>query len=210
MNKQHTAQVNTENRSSVLVVDDNEMNRDMLVRRLRPFDYYVEVACDGGEALDILNKRAFDLVLLDIMMPIMDGYEVLKEMKANEKLKDIPVIMITALDDAVSAARCIDMGAEDYLTKPFDPTLLKARVTACLERKYLHDQEINYRSQIEEYNNHLEERVRQQVEVITSSQLGAIFAMSKLAITKMIITGKKMTRYPRVSIRARPRSENRI
>jgi putative two-component system response regulator len=161
---------------------------------MRPMGYVVDVACDGGQALEILKSRAFDLVLLDIMMPVMDGYEVLKEMKADQHLKSIPVIMITAIDDATSAARCIDMGAEDYLTKPFDPTLLRARVSACLERKHLHDQETRHRAQIEEYNTHLEERVRQQVEVITSSQLGAIFAMSKLAESRDPETGEHLER----------------
>jgi putative two-component system response regulator len=194
MNKPHVANFNPETASTVLVVDDNEMNRDMLVRRMRPMGYVVDVACDGGQALEILKSRAFDLVLLDIMMPVMDGYEVLKEMKADQQLKSIPVIMITAIDDATSAARCIDMGAEDYLTKPFDPTLLRARVSACLERKHLHDQETRHRAQIEEYNTHLEERVRQQVEVITSSQLGAIFAMSKLAESRDPETGEHLER----------------
>jgi len=194
MNKPHVANLGPDTASTVLVVDDNEMNRDMLVRRMRPMGYVVDVACDGGQALEILKTREFDLVLLDIMMPVMDGYEVLKEMKADPRLKTIPVIMITAIDDASSAARCIDMGAEDYLTKPFDPTLLRARVSACLERKHLHDQESRYRAQIEEYNIHLEERVRQQVEVITSSQLGAIFAMSKLAESRDPETGEHLER----------------
>ena len=194
MNTPQLAQPVSERQDSILVVDDNDMNRDMLIRRMRPMGYSVEVACDGGEALEILRHQAFDLVLLDIMMPVKDGFEVLKEMKADQALKHIPVIMITALDDAASAARCIDMGAEDYLTKPFDPTLLKARVSACLERKRLHDQELSYRAQIEEYNVHLEERVREQVQVITSSQLGAIFAMSKLAESRDPETGEHLER----------------
>ena len=196
MSKIQTAQQNLqgEAQATVLIVDDHDMNRDMLIRRMRPLGYDVDVACDGGEALEVLNKRAFDLVLLDLMMPVMDGFEVLKEMKASETLKNIPVIMITALDDAASAARCIDMGAEDYLTKPFNPTLLKARVGACLERKRMHDQESSYRAQIESYNNHLEERVREQVSVITSSQLGAIFAMSKLAESRDPETGEHLER----------------
>jgi putative two-component system response regulator len=102
--------------------------------------------------------------------------------------------MITALDDTSSAARCIDMGAEDYLTKPFDPTLLKARISSCLERKRLHDQESLYRVKIEEYNNQLQERVRQQVQEISQAQLGAIFAMSKLAESRDPETGEHLER----------------
>ena len=179
---------------SVLVVDDNEMNRDMLVRRLQPLGYEVTVARDGGEAMDMLLESPVDLVLLDIMMPIKDGFEVLQEMKAHNELSIIPVIMITALDDTSSAARCIQLGAEDYLTKPFDPILLKARVSSCLERKHLYDQERNYRGQIEEYNNELEDRVQQQVQQITSAQLGAIFAMSKLAESRDPETGEHLER----------------
>ena len=180
--------------SSLLVVDDNEMNRDMLVRRLKPLGYRVDVACDGGQALEMLHNGAYDLVLLDIMMPVKDGFEVLQEMKGHKVLKSVPVIMITALDDTSSAARCIDMGAEDYLTKPFDPTLLKARISSCLERKRLHDQESLYRAKIEDYNNQLQERVRQQVQEISQAQLGAIFAMSKLAESRDPETGEHLER----------------
>lgn len=186
--------MNVEPSAVVLVVDDNEMNRDMLVRRLEPLGYQVVVARDGAEALDVMNQQSFDLVLLDIMMPIKDGFETLQEIKSHNELYMIPVIMITALDDTASAARCIQLGAEDYLTKPFDPVLLKARVSTCLERKRLHDQERNYRSQIEEYNNELQNRVQQQVQQITSAQLGAIFAMSKLAESRDPETGEHLER----------------
>ena len=183
-----------ESTGTVLVVDDNEMNRDMLVRRLEPLGYHVSIAKDGNEAMEKLHQAAFDLVLLDIMMPVKDGYEVLQEIKSHNQLQVIPVIMITALDDTSSAARCIQLGAEDYLTKPFDPTLLKARVSACLERKRLHDQERHYRSEIEKYNNELQDRVQQQVQQISSAQLGAIFAMSKLAESRDPETGEHLER----------------
>jgi putative two-component system response regulator len=194
MIEQQAVAMNTESVSSLLVVDDNEMNRDMLVRRLKPLGYRVDTACDGGQALEMLQDGAYDLVLLDIMMPVMDGFEVLQQMKLQQRLKSVPVIMITALDDTTSAARCIDMGAEDYLTKPFDPTLLKARISSCLERKRLHDQESLYRTKIEEYNNQLQERVRQQVQEISQAQLGAIFAMSKLAESRDPETGEHLER----------------
>jgi len=183
-----------ESAGSVLVVDDNEMNRDMLVRRLEPLGYEVSTARDGAEAMDALMQNPFDLVLLDIMMPVKDGFEVLQEVKTHNDLHMIPVIMITALDDTSSAARCIQLGAEDYLTKPFDPVLLKARVATCLERKRLHDQERHYRNQIERYNDELQDRVQQQVQQITSAQLGAIFAMSKLAESRDPETGEHLER----------------
>lgn len=194
MSEQTAVDLAPDTRSTLLIVDDNEMNRDMLQRRLQPLGYKVTMACDGGEALKKLRASDFDLVLLDIMMPVKDGFEVLQEMKRDKVLSTIPVIMITALDDSASAARCIDMGAEDYLTKPFDPTLLRSRIGACLERKRLHDHEEHYRRQIEQYNDQLEERVRQQVKVITEAQLGAIFAMSKLAESRDPETGEHLER----------------
>jgi adenylate cyclase len=118
----------------VLVVDDNEMNRDMLSRRLLRLNYEVLMAEDGEQALAMVKQHAFDLVLLDIMMPTISGYEVLERMKADDATKHIPVIMISAVDDLDSVVRCIELGAEDYLFKPFNPVLLKARVGASLRR----------------------------------------------------------------------------
>ena len=127
--------------AALLVVDDIEDNRFALSRRLARQGYLnVTTAADGRQALELLNSKPFDLVLLDIMMPTVNGYEVLAAMKANERLRHIPVIMISAVDEIDSVIRCIELGAEDYLPKPFNPTLLRARVGACLERKRLHDQ----------------------------------------------------------------------
>jgi DNA-binding response OmpR family regulator len=128
----------------VLVVDDIETNRDILRRRLEREGCTVGAAVDGRQALALLQELAFDLVLLDIMMPEVDGYEVLARMKADARLRDVPVLMISALDELQSVVRCIEMGAEDYLPKPFDPVLLRARVGACLEKKRLRDQELEY------------------------------------------------------------------
>ena len=134
----------TEAKARVLVVDDNEDNRAILERRLVRQGYSVECAENGSHALKMLNDRPFDLVLLDIMMPEVDGYEVLQKVKENPQTRDIPVIMISALDDMGSIVRCIEHGAEDYLPKPFDPTLLKARISASLEKKRLRDSEKEY------------------------------------------------------------------
>ncbi len=126
----------------LLVVDDIETNRDVLSRRLEREGYTVAKAENGAQALEMLRSAdGFDLVLLDIMMPVMDGYQALQEIKADATLRDIPVIMITALDDMKSVVRCIEMGAEDYLPKPFDPVLLRARIGASLEKKRLRDEE---------------------------------------------------------------------
>ena len=127
--------------AALLVVDDIEDNRFALSRRLARQGYLnVTTAADGRQALELLNSKPFDLVLLDIMMPNVNGYEVLAQMKASSSLRHIPVIMISAVDEIDSVIRCIELGAEDYLPKPFNPTLLRARVGACLERKRLHDQ----------------------------------------------------------------------
>lgn len=125
----------------LLVVDDDRMNSELLRERLDAEGYSVAVVNGGREALDSLQKEAFDLVLLDIVMPDMDGYEVLQKLKVDSRLHDVPVIMISGLDDLNSVARCIEIGADDYLPKPYKPVLLQARINACLEKKQLREQE---------------------------------------------------------------------
>src|SRR5262245_45863080 len=112
----------------LLVVDDNEMNRDMLSRRLARLGHAVEGAENGRQALDMARATEFDLVLLDVMMPEMDGYETLQALKEDASLRHIPVVMISALQELDSVVKCLELGAEDYLPKPFNPTILKARV----------------------------------------------------------------------------------
>ena len=133
----------------LLVVDDNEANRDVLSRRLQRQNYSVETAQSGKAALAAVRAKSFDLVLLDIMMPEMDGYEVLRQLKADENLRPIPVIMISAIDEIESVVRCIEMGAEDYLPKPFNKTLLRARIGASLEKKRARDREARLFAQLE-------------------------------------------------------------
>ncbi len=125
----------------LLVVDDNEMNRDLLSRRLKQQGHRVVSARNGREALEMIAADEFDLVLLDIMMPELDGYEVLERMRAEGTLDQLPVIMISAVTEMESVIRCIEIGATDYLPKPFNPILLKARVGATLEKKRLRDKE---------------------------------------------------------------------
>ncbi|MFH1981550.1 MAG: EAL domain-containing protein [Pseudomonadota bacterium] len=131
--------------AQVLVVDDIRSNRHYLIKHLEKQGIrHVFEAENGREALDILSRQHIDLVLLDVMMPEIDGYEVLRQMKSQETLRDIPVIMITAVNDMESTVTCIENGAEDYLPKPFNPILLRARVSACLEKKRLRDVEREY------------------------------------------------------------------
>lgn len=161
-------------KAHILVVDDLEANRDMLARRLQQLGHVVSCAESGWDALQQLANSAIDLVLLDLMMPEMDGIEVLQKIKANAHLLHLPVVMVSANDEMDNVVRCIEMGAEDYLPKPFNPILLRARVEACLQKKRSRDCEL-------EQHRALEAKVRVQVKEISSAQQAAIFAMSKLA-----------------------------
>lgn len=128
----------------VLVVDDDPINRDMLTRRLRRMGYAVKALSNGPDAMDLCRRKPPDLLLLDVLMPAPGGYEVLLAMKQDSGLREIPVIMISALDELDSVARCIEAGAQDYLPKVADPILLRARITACLEQKRLREAERSY------------------------------------------------------------------
>jgi phosphoserine phosphatase RsbU/P len=133
----------------ILVVDDNPHNRQILCRRLLRDGHRVTTAEDGLAALEAVTRDTFDLILLDLMMPGLNGFEVLLHLKRSDQLKGIPVIMISALDEISSIVRCIEYGAEDFLNKPFDPVLLRARIGACLEKKRLRDLEQLYRANVE-------------------------------------------------------------
>ena len=126
---------------TILVVDDNRVNSLLLSRGLEQQGHTVLFAEHGREALDLLRSQHFDLMLLDVLMPDLDGYQVLAELKLDPHLRDMPVIMTSSLDELDSVVRCIEMGAEDYLTKPINPVLLNARITASLEKKRLRDQQ---------------------------------------------------------------------
>lgn len=126
---------------TVLIIDDSAYNREILRRRLSRYGVNVLTAENGMIGLEMIAEHAIDLVLLDIMMPVMNGYEVLTNLKAEKKTKDIPVLMISALSEVDSIVRCIEAGAEDYLPTPFNPIVLHARIKACLEKKILRDRE---------------------------------------------------------------------
>ncbi len=184
----------TDDRAVVLVVDDNELNRDMLSRWLERQNYSVVLAENGRQALEVVKQVQIDLMLLDIMMPEMNGYQVLEYLKNENKLLNLPVIVISAVDDLDSLVKCIEMGAEEYLLKPFKQVLLQSRIAATLEKKRLRDQEEVYRRQIEEYNLNLERRVQAQVRQISSTQLAIIFALAKLSESRDDETGKHLER----------------
>jgi putative two-component system response regulator len=188
-------------KATILVVDDNDLNRDVLHALIKALGHVPLLAENGLYALTQMEKQPPNLVLLDILMPEMDGYKVLNHMKNDSFLRNIPVIIISAVNEMESVVQCIEMGADDYLIKPFDPTLLGARIGACLEKKRLRDQKDNYLKQIEDYNLKLEERVHEQVQQITVAQQATIFALAKLAASRNLETGEhlqRMCEYSRV------------
>ncbi|HXJ84138.1 MAG TPA: response regulator [Candidatus Methylomirabilis sp.] len=167
--------------AALLVVDDSEDNRYTLTQRLLRQGYAnVTTAENGRQALDLLRAGAFDLVLLDIMMPEMNGYQVLSELKADACLRHLPVIMISAVDELDSVIRCIELGAEDYLAKPINPTLLRARIGHCLEKKRLHDQLV-------EANRTLERRVVEKV--VEVERLGRLKRFFSPTLADLIVAG---------------------
>jgi len=133
---------------NILVVDDDLLNRIVLSTNLQEQGYEVATAEDGRQALDMLGREPFDVVLLDLIMPELDGFQVLEQMKRDSVQREIPVIVISALDEMESILRCIEMGATDYLPKPFDAGLLRARLNASLASKRLRDIELEYLEQV--------------------------------------------------------------
>lgn len=130
--------------SSILIVDDNDLNRDLLSRRLQQLGHQVDEVGDGDTALRMLQRRPYDLLLLDIIMPGLDGYQVLELLRADPDLSSLPVLVISALTEMDSVARCIDLGAVDFLPKNVDPVVLRARVTRSIEQKRARDRETGY------------------------------------------------------------------
>ena len=160
----------------LLIVEDNAANRDILRRRLEKEGHHVWEAENGVQAIEKLAADQFDLLLLDILMPEMDGFEVLARVKQDPRLTGLPVIMISALGEIQSVVRCIEMGAEDYLPKPFDPVLLRARIGATLEKKRLRDRERRKTEELEEALQRLKETQDQLVVQEKMASLGALTA----------------------------------
>lgn len=146
-----------ENRPKILIVDDEPFNVDYLEQELEDLEYDTVTAYNGKEALEQVTAESPDLVLLDIQMPIMDGFQVLSRLKANPNTRDIPVIVISAMSDMNSVVKGISIGAEDYLPKPFDPVLLKARISSSLEKKVWRDREKLYLQQIQAEKQRVDE-----------------------------------------------------
>ncbi len=142
-------------KASVLIVDDDEINRDILSRQLQRLGFAVTAVETGSEAMVSLRQSKFDVALVDLMMPVMNGLELLEAMKADEATSAIPVIMMSALDDLDGVSRCMERGAEDYLFKPFEPVLLSARISAALERTRLRARERERAAELEHISQEL-------------------------------------------------------
>lgn len=164
--------------AKVLIVDDDFITREALREQVMQLGYQAALAETGEEALVVLKDGGFDAVLLDMVMPGADGYAVLSTLKRDESLQHVPVIMVSGLEDFNSVVRCIEAGAEDYLTKPFDPVLLKARLGACLEKKYLRDQEQAHLALIERTQRRLEQELaeasRYVMSILPAKENGAL------------------------------------
>src|SRR5262245_31522155 len=159
----------------ILVADDKATNREMLCRYVRQLGHQPAAAENGRVALAQLRGQPFDLVLLDVLMPEMDGYTALTQIKADASLREIPVLMISGLDEVDSVVRCIEQGAEDYLHKPFDPVLLRARINACLEKKRLRDAE---RRRAEELERALRQLKAAQDQLVVQQKMASLGALT--------------------------------
>jgi adenylate cyclase len=181
----------------VLVVDDTPFNRQLLTRLLGQIGHASVEAGDGRAALAILRDPAtepIDLILLDIVMPEMDGYETLAALKADEALRDIPVIVISGVDELDSVVRCIEMGAADYLPKTVDPAILRARIAASLGQKRLRDQERALLGTIDRQRSQLARFLSPQVAALVSSPDGeAMLAGHRREITAMFCDLRNFT-----------------
>jgi CheY-like chemotaxis protein len=135
LGKSRRTAVTQDRAATVLIVEDDEVNRDLLVRRLNKAGHTAHVAANGAEALLLLNRQRYDLVLLDIMMAQMDGYQTLQKIRSLRARAELPVIMVSALGDAASIARCMELGADDYIMKPYNAVILKERVLKLLADK---------------------------------------------------------------------------
>ena len=168
-------QARSAERGRILVADDKRTGREMLCRYVTQLGYEATPAENGRSALALLREAPFDLVLLDVLMPEMDGYTALQQIKADERLRAIPVLMISGVDEAASVVRCIEQGAEDYLGKPFDPVLLRARISACLEKKRLRDAE---RRRAEELEQALQQLRAAQDQLVVQEKLASLGALT--------------------------------
>lgn len=172
----------------ILIVDDTEFNRDLLARRLRGEGHTVDTASSASEALEKLARTEFDLALVDILMPDINGIELLSMMKSNEATRDIPVLMISGLNEDHAVAHCIEAGAEDYLPKPVNPVLLRARISSCLERRRLRMREQRYINGVREEKERAKALLHSilPIQVVTRLDLGERVIADRFEVATVI------------------------
>jgi len=180
--------------SLILIVDDDEINRNILHDRMIAMGHIPIEAENGQSALSMIKQQKPDLILLDLMMPVMDGFETLHHLKSNQDYKNIPVLLISAKNDQDSIVKGIEYGADDYVTKPYKPAILQARVTESLKRKHLQDKEILYLEQIKTLNKDLKKRVDEQVEKIMKGHDAMTFAICQMVESRDEETGMHLER----------------
>lgn len=178
----------------ILIVDDTEANRELIADYIDLLGYSSLQATNGKEALEVMAREKPDLVLLDMMMPVMDGNEFLANLQVRPDLARIPIVVVSGLDDAPTIVKCIEQGASDYLLKPINPAMLKARIINCLSKYQLHQRDIALRELSERYSRDLEAHVAMQVKKIADAQLCTIFALSTLAESRDPETGAHLDR----------------
>ncbi len=186
---------------TILIVDDSEANRLVLLGQVTTLGHTPILAENGLIALQKTTEYQPDLILLDIMMPQMDGYQVLARLKSDSFMRHIPVIMVSANDEIESVASCIEQGAVDFLTKPFNPIILKARIKSALANKDLHDQQEAHRKTIREYNEKLEEKVRERTQDLEETRLEVIQRLGRTAEYRDNETGQHVLRMSHYSAR---------
>jgi len=187
-----------EKRSIILVVDDEDLNRKLMEAMLVPLGYEVILAVDGQEALEKVQNTPPDVILLDIMMPGLNGFEVAKKLKENEETRIIPIVMVTSLQDIESRIRALEAGADDFLSKPVDKSELQARVRSSLQVKAFHDHMRNYQNELKTEVEKRTEELKQAFEAIKIASLDTIHRLSRASEYKDEDTGahiKRMSNY---------------
>jgi len=180
--------------ATVLIVDNDEINRVTLKHYVADLGYEPVEVYDGRQALDYIKENSPDLIFMCTVTPILSADELLLLMNEDDALKDIPVIITATNDQIERVVTCIELGADDYLIRPYNSSLLRARIRASLKKKMYHDIEKNFFKQMDEYSHNLEKLVQEQVQEISEGQQATIFAMAKLAEYRDPETGQHLAR----------------
>lgn len=192
--------MNTKGPNHVLVVDDELFNRELLEGLLVPLGYEVTLAEDGKEALEKVKEKAPDVILLDIMMPLMDGFEVARQLKGKEETKSIPIVMVTALSEVEDRIKALEAGANDFLTKPVDIAELRATVSSQMQVKAYHDHMKNYQKELEAEVAKRTKQLVEALEKIKIASLDTIYRLSRAAEYKDEDTGAHIKRMSHFSV----------